>query len=77
MTFVRNDEKIKNDKIYGEEIASRTHFMVGGKVRQTIKDIGGILPEQLPPEKHIRLIKKEIKQKEGNKNSKVLIKNKN
>ena len=34
--------------------------MVGGKVRQTIKDIGGVLPEQLPPEKHIKEIKKEV-----------------
>jgi hypothetical protein len=35
--------------------------MVGGKVRQTIKDIGGILPEGLPTEKHIKQVKKEIK----------------
>ena len=42
-------------------MASRTHFMVGGKVRQTIKDIGGTLPENLPPEKHIRELKSEKK----------------
>ena len=65
--ITQTDEKIKNDKIYGEEIASRTHFMVGGKVRQTIKDIGGILPEELPTEKHIRQIKREIKQSKNNK----------
>jgi hypothetical protein len=35
--------------------------MVGGKVRQTIKDIGGMPPEQLPPEKHIKEVKREIK----------------
>jgi hypothetical protein len=35
--------------------------MVGGKIRQTIKDIGGELPENLKPEKHIKEIKKEIK----------------
>lgn len=34
----------------GDSGAARTHFMVGGKVRQTIKDIGGTLPEDLPPE---------------------------
>ena len=33
----------------------------GGKVRQTIKDIGGDLPETLKPEKHIKEIIKEIK----------------
>ncbi len=35
--------------------------MVGGKVRQTIKDIGGELPENLPTEKHIKELKKELK----------------
>lgn len=33
--------------------------MIGGKVRQTIKDIGGTLPENLEPEKHIKELKKE------------------
>lgn len=36
--------------------------MVGGKVRQTIKDIGGQLPENIKPKKHIKEVKKEIKQ---------------
>jgi hypothetical protein len=38
--------------------------MVGGKVRQTIKDIGGELPENLRSEKHIKEVKREIKQHE-------------
>ena len=59
--ITQTDEKIKKDKIQGDRVASQTHFMVGGKVRQTIKDIGGVLPEQLPPEKHIREVKKEFK----------------
>ncbi len=57
----QTDEKIKKDKIQGDRAASQTHFMVGGKVRQTIKEIGGTTPEQLPPEKHIKEIKKELK----------------
>ena len=59
--ITQTDEKIKNDKIQGDRAASQTHFMVGGKVRQTIKDIGGVLPEQLSPEKHIKEVKKELK----------------
>ncbi len=35
--------------------------MVGSKVRQTIKEIGGTMPEHLPIEKHIKEVKKEIK----------------
>ena len=42
--ITQTDEKNKKDNMYGEETARKTHFMVGGKVRQTIKDIGGILP---------------------------------
>ena len=60
--ITQTDEKIKNDNIQGDHAASNTHFMVGGKVRQTIKDIGGELPENLPAEKHIKEVKKESKQ---------------
>jgi DNA-damage-inducible protein D len=62
--ITQTDEKLKKDKIKGikgEAQATQTHFMVGGKVRQTIKDIGGVLPENLQPEKHIKEVKKEIK----------------
>jgi len=59
--ITQTDEKINKDNITDENSATRTHNMVGGKVRQTIKDIGGELPENLPPEKHIKEIKKEIK----------------
>ena len=59
--ITQTDEKIKKDNIKGENQAKSTHFMVGGKVRQTIKDIGGILPEKLKTERHIKEVKKEIK----------------
>ena len=59
--ITQTDERLKKDGIVSEYHAVQTHNMVGGKVRQTIKDIGGILPERLPPERHIREVKKEIK----------------
>ena len=59
--ITQTDEKILKDNIKGEAQAKNTHFMVGGKVRQTIKDIGGVLPERLKPEKHIKEVKKEVK----------------
>ncbi|MCL5016436.1 MAG: DNA damage-inducible protein D [Patescibacteria group bacterium] len=69
--ITQTDEKITKDKIRGEQAASRTHFMVGGKVRQTIKDIGGVLPEQLPAEKHIGQVKREVRQLEKEKKKKL------
>lgn len=55
--ITQTDEKIIKDKISGEEKANTTHFDVGQKVRKTIKEIGGTMPENLKPEKHIKKIK--------------------
>lgn len=60
--ITQTDEKLKKDNIRGEREATNTHNMVGGKVRQTIKDIGGVLPEELAPEKHIKELIRELKQ---------------
>lgn len=62
--ITQTDEKLKKDGIRGDAAAQRTHNMVGGKVRQTIKDIGGALPENLRAEKHLKEVKKEIKELE-------------
>ncbi|MFH1423941.1 MAG: DNA damage-inducible protein D [Candidatus Nealsonbacteria bacterium] len=59
--ITQTDEKLKKDGTRDENAATNTHFMVGGKVRQTIKDIGGELPENLPTEKHIRELKGGLK----------------
>ena len=41
-----------------------THYKVGAKVRQTIKDLGGTMPEDLPtPEKSIKQIEREQEKK--------------
>ena len=69
--ITQTDEKLKKDKIQGDRSASQTHFMVGGKVRQTIKEIGGTTPEHLPTEKHIKEVKKEVKRLENIKKKKI------
>lgn len=56
--ITQTDEKIKNEQIVGEGKASQTHFKVGRKIRQTIRDIGGTLPENLPAEQHVKKIEK-------------------
>ena len=59
--ITQTDEKLRKDRVQGQREASGVHNMIGGKVRQTIKDIGGVLPENLLPEPHIRDIKKQIR----------------
>ena len=44
----QTEAKIKRDKIKGEGNANLAHFEVGQKVRNTIKNIGGTMPENLP-----------------------------
>ncbi len=57
--ITQTDEKIRNENIKGEYKASNTHFEVGKEVRQTIRKIGGTMPEALKPEKHIKELEKE------------------
>ena len=60
----QTDEKIRREGIKGKSAANATHYEVGAKVRQTIKELGGTMPEDLPtPEKSIKQIEKETKKK--------------
>jgi DNA-damage-inducible protein D len=44
----QTEEKLRRDEVIGKAKANRTHFEVGRKVRQTIKELGGQMPEDLP-----------------------------
>lgn len=44
----QTEEKLRREKITGKAKANRTHYEVGRKVRQTIKELGGAMPEELP-----------------------------
>lgn len=58
----QTDEKLRKEKILGKEAANQTHYEIGRKVRQTIKEIGGTMPEDLPtPAKGIKQIEREQK----------------
>lgn len=58
----QTDEKLRSENIVGKETAYRTHYEIGKKVRQTIKEIGGTMPEDLPtPTKSIKQIEREQK----------------
>ncbi len=58
----QTDEKLRRDNVRGKEMANLTHYKVGLKVRQTIKELGGTMPEDLPtPPKSIKQIEREQK----------------
>ena len=58
----QTDEKLRREGIKGKEYANKIHHDVGAKVRQTIKELGGTMPEDLEtPTKSIQQIRKESK----------------
>lgn len=44
----QTEAKLKREGIQGKEVANETHLAVGKKVRQTISELGGTMPEDLP-----------------------------
>ncbi len=42
------EEKLRRDQVGNKTQANKTHFEVGRKVRQTIDELGGTMPEHLP-----------------------------
>ncbi len=51
------EEKLKRDNISGKQRANQAHFEVGQKVRQTIQELGGTMPENLPvPKQSVKQI---------------------
>ncbi|MBO0793867.1 MAG: DNA damage-inducible protein D, partial [Ktedonobacteraceae bacterium] len=56
----QTDAKLRRENIKGKEQANQTHHQVGQKVRQTIEELGGTMPEDLPtPEKSIQQLQRE------------------
>jgi DNA-damage-inducible protein D len=63
----QTEEKLRRENIKGKEKANQTHREVGAKVRQTIKELGGTMPENLPVAEDIKKLatrqKRELKNK--------------
>ena len=57
----QTEAKLRRENIKGKEAANKTHFDVGAAVRQTIKDLGGTMPEDLPtPKESIRQLEQKF-----------------
>ena len=58
--IAQTDAKLKRDNVDNEYTANSVHFEVGKKVRNTIKELGGTMPENLPtPDKSLKGLEKE------------------
>ena len=54
----QTEEKLRRENIKGKQRANMTHYEVGAKVRQTIKELGGTMPEDLPTVESIKIVEK-------------------
>lgn len=64
----QTEDKLKRENIYGKSEANKVHKEVGAKVRQTIKELGGTMPEDLPVEESIKKLESKAKKVIKNKN---------
>jgi DNA-damage-inducible protein D len=56
----QTDSKLRRENIQGKVQAGNVHYSVGKKVRKTIEELGGTMPEDLPtPEKNINKLEAE------------------
>ena len=59
----QTEEKMRRENVKGIAKANQTHYDVGKKVRQTIEDLGGTMPEDLPTAESIKSIEIKYKNK--------------
>ena len=57
----QTEDKLGRENIQGKDKANKTHLEVGKKVRQTIQELGGTMPENLPGEGSIRELERKGK----------------
>lgn len=55
------EEKLRRENTIGKNRANQVHFDVGKRVRQTIRDLGGTMPENLPIAENIEKVAKRLK----------------
>ena len=59
----QTEEKLRREQVKGKTNANQTHYEVGKKVRQTIEELGGTMPENLPVADSIKKIETKEKKK--------------
>ena len=54
------EAKLRRDNIFSQSDANKTHLDIGKKVRKTIAELGGTMPEKLPTPTNIKEAKKRL-----------------
>ena len=58
--ITQTESRLKRDNVDTEKKANKTHYEIGAKIRKTIKELGGTMPENLPtPKKSLKQLEKE------------------
>ncbi|MES2657349.1 MAG: DNA damage-inducible protein D [Verrucomicrobiota bacterium] len=55
------EDKLRREKITGKDKANNAHREVGAKVRQTIQELGGTMPEELPSAESIKKLETKVR----------------
>ena len=63
--ITQTEDKLIRDNINSEKQAINTHREVGEEVRKTISKLGGVMPEDLPPEEPIKKLMSKYKNKKA------------
>ena len=57
--IAQTEAKLKRDNVDNEYTANSVHYEVGKEIRNSIKRLGGTMPEDLPtPEKSLKVLEK-------------------
>lgn len=62
----QTEEKLNRENVKGKYKANQTHFEVGKKVRKTIEELGGTMPENLPAPDSIKKLQNRVKSNDKN-----------
>jgi DNA-damage-inducible protein D len=70
--ITQTEERLIRESISNERDAKDTHFRVARKIRTTIKELQGTMPEDMPPEESVKKIESRRKKELGGRRKKEL-----
>jgi len=59
----QTEDKLRREKVRSKDQANQIHHQVGRKVRQTIRELGGTMPENLPAAESIKKVESREKKR--------------